>query len=37
MELDHTEPDHVEPNQGPHRQIIIWDLRSSEILRGMEW
>jgi len=28
--LDCHEPDHVEPNQGLHLQIIMWDLRSSD-------
>jgi hypothetical protein len=37
MELGRTELDHAEPNQGPHCQFIIRDLRSSEILRSMEW
>jgi hypothetical protein len=34
---DHMELDYAEPNQGLHRQIIIWDLCSSEILRSAEW
>ena len=34
---DCSEPDHSESNQGLHRQIIMRDLHSSEILRSLEW
>jgi len=30
-------PDHAEPNQGLHRQIIMQDLHFSEILSSVEW
>jgi len=30
-ELDRFEPDHMEPNQGLHCQIIMRDIHSSEI------
>ena len=30
------EPEHAEPNQGLHHQIIMWDLHSSEIVRSIE-
>jgi len=33
---DHSELDHVEPNQGLHCQIM-WDLCSSEILCIVQW
>jgi len=26
---DHSEPDHVEPNQGLHHHIVMWTLYSS--------
>jgi len=34
--LDLSEPDHAEPNQGLHHQIMC-DLHSSEIFHGIEW
>jgi hypothetical protein len=34
---DHSELDRAEPNQGLHHQIIIWDLRSSVLLRSVQW
>jgi hypothetical protein len=34
---DCSEPDHAEPNQGLHRQIIMFDFCSSELLRRVEW
>jgi len=34
--LECSEPDHAQPNQGVHNQIIKWDLHSSEILHRTE-
>ena len=34
---DNSEPDYVEPNQGMHCQIIMWDLCSAGILCSVEW
>lgn len=35
--LDRSEPDHREPNQDLHRQIIMWDLLSCRTLSSIEW
>jgi len=34
--LELSELDRAQPNQGPHCQIIMWNLRSSEISRSTE-
>jgi hypothetical protein len=33
---DRSEPDHEEPNQGLRRQVVLWNLHSSEILCSIE-